>query len=46
MGTISLRGKLSMVAAGYGVVLVTAAVLVFARYMLYVTHPADAAAAG
>lgn len=46
MGTISLRGKLSLVAAGYGLALVTAAVLVLARYMLYVTHPADAAAAG
>jgi hypothetical protein len=42
----SMRGKLTLVVAGYGLVLVTAVALVFARYMLYVTHPADAAAAG
>jgi hypothetical protein len=46
MKSISLRVQLTLVAAGYAAVLATATVLVFARYMLYVTHPQDAAAAG
>ena len=33
-------------AAGYALVAVTAVVLIYARYLLYVTHPADVAAAG
>jgi hypothetical protein len=46
MKSIPLRTQLSLVAAGYAVVLVTAALLVFARYLLYVNHPQDVAAAG
>jgi hypothetical protein len=46
MKPIPLRAQLGLVAAGYAVVLATAAFLVFARYMLYVNHPGDAAAAG
>jgi hypothetical protein len=46
MKPISLRAQLGLVAAGYAVVLVIAALLVFARYLLYVNHPQDAAAAG
>lgn len=38
--------KLTLVAAGYAGVLAIAAVLVFQRYLLYVNHPADVAAAG
>ena len=41
-----MRVQLGMVAAGYVVVLAAAALLVFVRYMLYVNHPQDAAAAG
>jgi hypothetical protein len=46
MKPIPFRTQLGLVAAGYGVVLAAAAFLVFARYMLYVTHPQDVAAAG
>jgi hypothetical protein len=46
MKPISLRTQLILVAAGYAAVLAAAAALVFGRYMLYVTHPQDAAAAG
>jgi hypothetical protein len=46
MKPIPLRVQLGLVAAGYGVVLATAAMLVLARHMLYVNHPQEAAAAG
>lgn len=46
MKSISLRAQLGLVAAGYAVVLAAAALLVFARYLLYVNHPQDVAAAG
>ena len=46
MKPIPLRVQLGLVAAGYAVVLATAGMLVFARHMLYVNHPADVAAAG
>ncbi|MGH9497708.1 MAG: hypothetical protein ACRD3L_01050 [Terriglobales bacterium] len=46
MKSISLRTQLSLVAAGYAVVLVAAAMLVYARHLLYVNHAAEAAAAG
>jgi hypothetical protein len=46
MGAIALRGKLKLVAAGYALVLAAATALVFVRYLLYVTHPQDVAAAG
>jgi hypothetical protein len=46
MKSIPLRTQLGLVAVAYGVVLATAAVLVFMRYLLYVNHPQDAAAAG
>jgi hypothetical protein len=46
MKPISLRAQLGLVAAFYGVVLATAALLVFARHLLYVNHPQDVAAAG
>lgn len=46
MKPISLRTQLILVAAGYAAVLATAAAMVFGRYLLYVTHPQDAAAAG
>jgi hypothetical protein len=46
MNSISLRTQLRLVAAGYALVLGAAALLVFMRYMLYVNHPQDAAAAG
>ena len=46
MISISLRAQLRLVAAFYGVVLVTAALLVYARHLQYVNHPADVAAAG
>src|SRR5580698_10154658 len=46
MNSISLRTQLRLVAAGYALVLAAAALLVFMRYMLYVNHPQDAAAAG
>ena len=46
MRPLSLRVKLLVVAVAYGWVLAGAIALVFARYMLYVNHPQDAAAAG
>lgn len=46
MKPIPMRVQLGLVAAGYAGVLATAGMLVFARHMLYVNHPADAAAAG
>jgi hypothetical protein len=46
MKAIPLRVQLGLVAAGYGVVLAGAAVLVLARHMVYVNHLQDAAAAG
>jgi hypothetical protein len=46
MKSIPMRVQLGLVAAGYAVVLVVATMLVYARHMLYVNHPADAAAAG
>ncbi len=46
MKSIPLRTQLGLVAAAYAVVLVTAALLVYARYLLYVNHPQDVAAAG
>jgi hypothetical protein len=44
--SIPLRTQLRLVAALYAIVLATAGVLVYARYLLYVNHPQDAAAAG
>ena len=38
--------QLRLVAASYAVVLVAAAALIFERYLLYVRHPQEAAAAG
>jgi hypothetical protein len=46
MKSIPLRIQLYLVAAGYAVVLVTAAMLVYARHLLYLNHAAEAAAAG
>jgi hypothetical protein len=46
MKSIALRTQLGLVAAGYAVVLATAALLVYARHLLYVNHPQDVAAAG
>ncbi len=46
MKSMPLRTQLRLVAAAYAVVLATAAVLVFARHLLYVNHPQDVAAAG
>jgi hypothetical protein len=46
MKPIPLRTQVRLVAAGYAVVLVTAALLVYMRHLLYVNHPQDAAAAG
>jgi len=46
MKPIPLRQQLTLVGAGYALVFVAAAGLVFSRYMLYVLHPQDAAAAG
>jgi len=43
---IPWRTQLGLVATGYAVVIGAAAALVLARYMLYVRHPDDAAAAG
>jgi hypothetical protein len=40
------RLQLRLVAAGYSVVVVVSIFLIFGRYMLYVRHPEDAAAAG
>jgi hypothetical protein len=46
MKPIPLRTQLGLVAAFYVVVLAAAALLVYVRYLLYVNHPQDAAAAG
>ena len=46
MKPVSLRGQLTLVAGGYAVVLAFASVLVVGRYLLYVRHPEDVAAAG
>ncbi len=46
MKPIPWRMQLGLVATGYAVVIGASAALVFARYMLYVRHPNDAAAAG
>jgi len=42
MNPISWRGQLRVVAVGYAAVLLVAAALIYARYMQYVNHPADA----
>jgi hypothetical protein len=46
MQSISLRAQLGLVAVFYAAVLATAALLVCVRYLQYVNHPQDAAAAG
>jgi hypothetical protein len=46
MKPIPLPTQLRLVAAGYVVVLATAALLVYMRHLLYVNHPEDVAAAG
>jgi hypothetical protein len=46
MKSIPLPVQLRLVAAGYALVLATAAVLVYGRHLLYVNHAAEAAAAG
>src|ERR1700722_4299031 len=46
MKSIPLRRQLHLVAASYAIVLVAAALLVYARHLLYVNHPQDVAAAG
>jgi len=46
MKAIPLRVQLILVAASYAAVLATATVLVLGRYILYVRHPQDIAAAG
>jgi hypothetical protein len=46
MKSIPLRTQLHLVAASYSIVLVTAALLVYARHLLYVKLPQDVAAAG
>jgi len=46
MKPISLRVQLGLVGAGYVSVVAIAGALIFARYMVYVNHPQDAAAAG
>jgi hypothetical protein len=46
MKSIPLRAQLGLVAAGYAVVLATAALLVYVRHLQYVNHPEDVAAAG
>jgi hypothetical protein len=44
--TVLSRTRLWLVAIGYAAVLCVAAVLIVARYIQYVTHPADVAAYG
>ena len=44
MKSIPLRAQLGLVAAGYAVVLATAALLVYVRHLQYVNHPEDVAA--
>jgi hypothetical protein len=46
MRSIPLQTQLRLVGASYAVVLVTAALLVYVRHLLYVNHPQDVAAAG
>jgi hypothetical protein len=46
MKPIPRRVQLGVVAAAYGAALLVAAVLVYARHMQYVNHPADAMASG
>jgi hypothetical protein len=46
MKPIPLRVQLGLVAAVYALVLVAATAMVFARHLMYVYHPQDAAAAG
>ena len=46
MKALSLRVQLILVAAAYAAVLAIAAVLIAVRYLQYVEHPQDAAAAG
>lgn len=46
MKSISLRAQLMLVAGAYAAVLATATLLVVGRYILYVAHPQDVAAAG
>jgi len=46
MKPLPFRVQLLLVAASYAAVVATATVLVSARYVLYVTHPQDVAAAG
>jgi hypothetical protein len=46
METVLSRTRLWLVAIGYAAVVAVAAVLIVARYIQYVTHPADVAAYG
>jgi hypothetical protein len=46
MKSIPWRTQLGVVAACYGIALLIAIVLLFARHIQYVTHPADAMASG
>ena len=46
MKPIPLRVQLMLVAAGYAAVLAAAALMVLVRYLQYVNHPQDVAAAG
>ena len=46
MKSIPLRAQLGIIAAVYAVVLGVSGILVFMRYMQYVRHPEDVAAAG
>ena len=46
MKSIPLRVQLGLVAASYAVVLAIAALLVYARHLLYINHPEDVAASG
>ena len=46
MQPIPSRARLGVVAVAYVMVFLVAALLVYQRYMLYVNHPADVAAAG
>jgi hypothetical protein len=46
MKAIPLRMQLGLVGAGYALVFAAAIVLVYGRHLMYVTHAADAAAAG
>lgn len=46
MKSIAFPMQLRLVAGGYGLVLATAAALVYGRHLLYVNHAAEAASAG